>query len=123
MKKETFINLLFSIIGGLFFALGMCMCLIEEWKSFTAGIVFCVIGIIILISLLIIRFRIHGKPSINIPPRTIGLIAMGTAGTLLLGLGMSIVMVWENLLIWGIIVGIAGIATLICLIPVWKGLK
>jgi len=40
-----------------------------------------------------------------------------------LGVGMCMVMVWEGLLVWGIIVGIIGILLLLCLIPVCKGLK
>ena len=123
MKKENFINLLLGTVGGMFFALGMCMCLLPEWNAFTAGVVFCIIGIITLIGLLIFRMRLHKKPMKKLSPRTIGIAAMGTVGVLLLGLGMSMVMVWEGLLIWGIIVGMAGIITLICLIPIWKGLN
>ena len=112
MKKENFINLLLGTVGGMFFALGMCMCLLPEWNAFTAGVVFCIIGIITLIGLLIFRMRLHKKPMKKLSPRTIGIAAMGTVGVLLLGLGMSMVMVWEGLLIWGIIVGMAGIITL-----------
>ena len=34
MKKSTFINLLVGVVGGLLFALGMCMCLLPEWNAF-----------------------------------------------------------------------------------------
>jgi len=37
--------------------------------------------------------------------------------------GMCMCMVWEGLLIGGVMVGTAGIVALICLIPLCKGLK
>ena len=36
--------------------------------------------------------------------------------------GMCMVMVWENLLIPGVLVGLTGILLLLCLIPLCKGL-
>jgi len=42
---------------------------------------------------------------------------------LTLGVGMCMVMVWEGLMIWGIVVGLIGIVLLLCLIPVCVGLK
>lgn len=44
MKKENFVTLVMSTIGGLFFALGMCMAMISEWNAFKPGVV---MGIII----------------------------------------------------------------------------
>lgn len=54
---------------------------------------------------------------------TIGGILLGIVGALTLGVGMCMVMVWEGLMIWGIIVGVVGIILLLCLIPLCKGLK
>ena len=39
------------------------------------------------------------------------------------GVGMCMTMVWEGLLVWGIVVGLIGIVLLLCLIPLCKGLK
>lgn len=39
MKKSNFIALILGTIGTVFFALGMCMALIEEWGMFRQGIV------------------------------------------------------------------------------------
>ena len=36
MKKSAFVNLMIGTVGGLLFALGMCMCLLPEWNAFTA---------------------------------------------------------------------------------------
>ena len=35
-------------IGGLVFAIGMCMCLLPEWNLFTTGVVTAIIGFIML---------------------------------------------------------------------------
>lgn len=32
MKKETLLEIILGTIGGLIFAIGMCMCLIPEWN-------------------------------------------------------------------------------------------
>ena len=36
MKKENFITLIFGILGGMLFGLGMCM--LQEWGLFREGI-------------------------------------------------------------------------------------
>lgn len=33
MKKSTFVAMILGIIGGILFALGMCMALIPEWNG------------------------------------------------------------------------------------------
>lgn len=42
---------------------------------------------------------------------------------LVFGLGMCMVMVFEGMMIWGILVGIIGIVLLLCLIPMFFGWK
>lgn len=123
MKKENFITLILGTIGGLLFALGMCMCLLPEWDAFTPGVVVAAIGAVVLIIMLITRRMMLGKPAVKVNGKTIGKIALGTVGALTLGVGMCMTMVWEGLMIWGIIVGIVGIIILLCLIPLCKGLK
>lgn len=48
---------------------------------------------------------------------------MSVIGGLIFALGMCMTMVWEGLMIWGIVVGIVGIVLLLCLIPMIKGIK
>ena len=38
MKKDTLSEIILGTIGGLNFAVGMCMCLIPEWNLFNAGV-------------------------------------------------------------------------------------
>ena len=122
MKKENFFTLIFSVIGGLAFALGMCMCLLPEWDAFTAGVILAAIGGVVLIATFIVRRIALGKPALKINPKTVGKIAFGVLGALVLGVGMCMVMVFD-MMILGIFVGLAGIILLLCLIPMCVGLK
>ncbi|MDE5782380.1 MAG: hypothetical protein K2I03_13035 [Lachnospiraceae bacterium] len=124
MTKKNFITLILSTIGGVLFAIGMCMCLLPEWNAFTQGVVVAVIGAVVLAAMVIIRRKMEGKSVVvKLSGKTIGGILLGFVGTLTLGAGMCMVMVWEGLMIWGIIVGVVGIILLLCLIPFCKGLK
>ena len=54
--------------------------------------------------------------------RILGKVLFAALGALTLGVGMCMVMVWEGLLIPGVLVGLVGIILLLCLIPLCKGL-
>ena len=122
MKKKNFITLIMSTVGGLLFALGMCMGLIPEWNTFWQGIVIGVVGAVILLAMVFVRRKMEGKPAIVLNGKAIGTTLLGVFGAIVFGVGMCMVMVWD-MLVWGIIVGIVGIILLLCLIPVIKGLK
>ena len=124
MKKENFVTLILGTIGDILFAIGMCMCLLPEWNAFTQGVVVAAVGAVVLLAMFLVRRKMEGKPVIvKLSGKTIGGILLGIAGALMLGVGMCMVMVWEGLMIWGIIVGVVGIILLLCLIPLCKGLK
>ena len=122
MKKSTFITMLLGTLGGLLFALGMCMTLIKEWNTFAPGLVFGILGLIVLVITLLEWREIEGKPKMAVDQRTMGAILIGVIGAMLLGLGMSLVMVWGHFII-GIVLGIIGILILMCMLPVLKGFK
>lgn len=123
MSKKNFISLILGTVGGILFALGMCMAMIPEWNAFTQGIVVGCIGAVILIVMLLVRRKMEGKPVIvKLSGKTIGTIVLGVAGALVLGVGMCMVMVWD-MLVWGVVVGLVGIVLLLCLIPLIKGIK
>ena len=44
MEKKNFITLVLGTVGGLLFALGMCMCLLPEWNMFNTGVICAAIG-------------------------------------------------------------------------------
>lgn len=123
MKKENFVTLIMGTIGGILFALGMCMCMVSEWNAFRQGIVVGAAGIVVLLIMLAVRRKMQGKPAIKLNGKAVGTVILGIVGALTLGVGMCMTMVWQGLLVPGIIVGLVGIVLLLCLIPICKGLK
>ncbi len=122
MKKKDFVTLIMSVVGGILFALGMCMALLPEWGAMTQGIVIGAVGLVVLVVMLLVRRKMDGKPAIVFNGRTIGITLFAIISAVVLGVGMCMVMVW-NMMVPGIVVGIVGIVLLLCLIPVCKGLK
>ena len=122
MKKSTFVAMILGTIGGILFALGMCMGLIEEWNARNEGIIMGVIGLVVLLVMAAVWRKMENKQPIKLSGKTIGATLIGIVGALLLGVGMCLTMVWSNMIV-GIIVGIIGIVVLLCLIPFIKGLK
>ncbi|MDE6580365.1 MAG: hypothetical protein K2K41_07520 [Ruminiclostridium sp.] len=123
MKKKNFVTLILSTVGGLIFALGMCMCLLPEWNAFTQGVIAASVGAVILLIMAAVRRKMSGKHIIvKVSGKTVGIIALSIVGTLILGVGMCMTMVWD-MMILGIVVGIVGIIALLCLIPICRGLK
>lgn len=123
MAKKNFISLILGTIGGILFALGMCMALIPEWDAFSQGVVLGCVGAVILIVMLLVRRKMEGKPMVvKLNGKTVGSIVLGAAGALVLGVGMCMTMVW-SMMIPGVLVGLAGIVLLLCLIPLVKGIQ
>ena len=122
MKKSSFTAMILGTIGGLLFALGMCMTLIPEWDSFKPGVIMGVAGIVVLLIMVFVWRKMEKKPPLKISGKTIMTVLIGVVGALLLGTGMYFVTVVERMVI-GILIGIAGIVILLCLIPFIKGLK
>ena len=122
MKKKIFVSMIMGAVGGILFALGMCMCLLPEWNAFTQGVVVAAVGLVVLLIMLIVRRKMEGKPAIHLNGKAIATVFLGILGALVLGVGMCMAMIW-NMLVWGIVVGIVGIVLLLCLIPICKGLK
>mgnify|MGYP000546393855 FL=1 len=122
MKKKDFVTLILSTIGGILFALGMCMALLPEWGAMRQGIVIGVVGAVVLLAMVPVRRRMDGKPAIVFSGKAIGTTLLGIAGAIALGVGMCMTMIW-NMMLPGIAVGIVGIVLLLCLIPVIKGLQ
>ncbi len=122
MKKKDFVTLLLSTVGGILFALGMCMALLPEWGAMTQGVVIGVVGLLVLAVMLMVRRKIDGKPAIVFNGKAIATTLFGVLATVIFGVGMCMVMIWE-IMVPGIIIGIVGIVLLLCLIPICKGLK
>lgn len=122
MKKSTFVAMILGTVGGILFALGMCMALIPEWNAFKPGVVMGVIGAAVLLVMVFVWRKMENKEPIKLSGKTIGATLLGIVGALLLGIGMCLTMVWSHM-VAGIVIGIVGIVVFICLIPFIRGLK
>lgn len=114
--------MILGTVGGILFALGMCMALIPEWNAFRPGVIMGVTGAIVLLIMVAVWRKMENKAPIKLSGKIIGATLIGIAGALLLGIGMCLTMVFSHMAA-GIVVGIAGIVVLICLVPFIKGLE
>lgn len=122
MKKSSFVAMMMGTVSSVLFALGMCMALIPEWNALKPGIIFGCVGLFLgFITLIVWRKMEHKKP-IHINGKTVLTVAVGVAGALALGVGMCFSMVWGKMVL-GVVIGLVGILTLLCLIPLTKGIK
>lgn len=122
MKKSNFAAMILGTISCIFFALGMCMAMIEEWNMFKPGIVLGCVGLVLALITVLVWRKMENKAPIKITGKAVLTTVIGVVGALALGVGMCFCMVWNNM-IPGIIIGLIGIMVLMCLIPVCKGLK
>ena len=122
MKKSTFTAMILGTMGGILFALGMCMALIPEWNALKQGVIMGTAGAVVLLITAVVWRKMEHKEPIKLSGKTVCAVLIGIAGALLLGVGMCLTMVWSHMVV-GIIVGVIGIVVLLCLIPFIKGLK
>ena len=87
MKKKDFVTLILGTIGGILFALGMCMALLPAWGVFRQGVAVGAAGTLVLAAMLVVRRKMDGKPAILWNARTVGITLLGVVGALGLGLG------------------------------------
>ena len=127
MKKETLLEIILGTIGGLVFAIGLTMCLIPEWDLFKVGVVVAILGFIILLCIIPVYRKNHPKKEHG--PINWGILftwIIGIVGALVMGFGMSKVMVGDpsktDLLI-GIIAGIIGLLICVFNYPIYSYLK
>lgn len=122
MRKKDFVTLILGTVGGLMFALGLCMTLLPQWNAFKEGIVFTAVGLLVELATGLICRKMEGKPAIQINGKIIGAVVLGIVGSLAVGLGLCMVLVWE-MLVPGIVAGIVGIVLMLCIIPMLNGLS
>ena len=127
MKKETLLEIILGTIGGLIFAIGMCMCLIPEWDLFTPGVVVGIIGFIILLCIIPVYRKSHPKKTHG--PINFGIVltwTIGVIGSLIMGFGMSKIMVGETTstdMIVGLVTGIVGLIICVLNYPIYAYIK
>lgn len=121
MKKSNFVALILGTVGGVFFALGMCMALLPEWGMETQGVVCGVIGLVVLLTALLIWRKMEHKAPIKLSGKTLLSVFVGVLGALLFGVGMCLCLMDPGKLVVGIIVGVVGMVVLLMLILLLKG--
>ena len=122
MKKSSFVALILGTASGVLFALGMCMALLPEWNAFKEGVIFGGIGIVLGIITLLLWCKMENKKLPKMNGKNFFRIIYGIIAVLVLGVGMCMCLVWQQI-VWGTLIGLLGIIMLIALIPMIKGIK
>ena len=129
MKKETLLEIILGTIGGLIFAIGMCMCLIPEWNMFRTGVVVTIIGFIVLLGIIPVYRVAHPKKEKEHKPINWGIVltwTVGVIGALIMGFGMSKILVGDastSDMIIGMITGVVGLVICALNYPVYAYIK
>lgn len=122
MKRNNYIAMLSWIASGFLFAIGMSEVLAPEFGTFNSGIALGLSGIILALVTWIVWRRASGKEGIRLSLKKVCEILLGIIGTLTFGAGMCFSMIWNRISI-GIVISLAGIALLLSLIPIVKGIE
>ena len=127
MKRDTLIEIILGTVGGLVFAIGMCMCLMPEWNLFKAGVITAIIGFVLLLCIIPIYRKEHPKKSRGpINWELITVFGIGIIGLLLMGFGMSKIMVGipeTTDMIVGLITGVIGLLICVLNYPIYTYIK
>lgn len=127
MKKETLLQIILGTVGGLVFAIGMSMSLLPEWDLFIEGVIVSIIGFIVLLCIIPIYRKNHPrKPHGPINWGLVLTFVVGIIGSLVMGFGMSKVMVGEassSDMLVGIITGVIGLLVCVLNYPVYSYTK
>ena len=122
MKKSSFVALVMGTVSGVLFALGMCMALLPEWDSFTEGVIFGAVGMVLGVITALVWCKMENKKMPKISGKNVFRTIYAIIAVLVLDLGLCMCLVWQQI-IWGTLVGLLGIIMLISLIPMIKGIR
>ncbi|MDD3206754.1 MAG: hypothetical protein PHS74_13695 [Lachnospiraceae bacterium] len=122
MKKSNFVALVMGTISGVFFSLGMCMAMLPDWNAFRPGVIMGCVGILMALITVAVWRKMEHKDPIKITGKAVLTAMVSIIGTLGLGVGMCMTMVWSHT-VAGIVIGLVGIVVLLMLIPICKGVK
>lgn len=128
MKKETLLEIILGTVGGLVFAIGMCMCLVTEWNMLKVGVGVSIVGFLILLGIIPVYRKTHPRKKRG--PINWGLVlawGIGVVGALIMGFGMSKILVEgqkETIdIIVGMVTGVVGLITCVLNYPIYSYIK
>lgn len=122
MKKSTFVALIMGFISVSLISLGLCMALLQSWDMVKEGITCSVVGAVIAIATIFIWRKMENKALVKLTQKGVVGIVISVAGAMAFGMGLCLAMAYNNL-VWGIIIGLAGVSIMLCLIPHIVGFK
>lgn len=122
MKKSSFVTLVLGIFSALVLGSGMSMAILPDSGLYNQGVIVGCLGIIFSLITVIVHRKMTNKPKINLSLKTVGIALVAIIGVIIFGGGLSLTMVF-NQLVFGTILAIIGIMALLSLIPLSKGLK
>lgn len=122
MKKSSYVAMILGGMSFILFALGVCMTLIPSWNQFALGIGFGAAGIFLAICTTFLWRHLTHKTPIRCTKKMIAIGCLSIVGVLVLGYGMCLSMVWNDM-VSGILIGLVGIILLFLLIPLTKGIQ
>ena len=103
------------------------MCLIPEWNLFKAGVITAVIGFLILLCIIPIYRKEHPRKTHGpINWGMVGVFTVGVVGSLLMGFGMSRIMVGTpstSDMIVGLVTGVVGLLICVLNYPIYAYIK
>lgn len=76
MKKSNFVAMILGTIGGILFALGMCMTLIPEWNASRSGVVMGVVGAVVLLAMVLVWRKMEIKRQLKYRAKLSGLFSL-----------------------------------------------
>lgn len=113
-------------IGGLVFALWMCMCLIAEWNAFVPGVIAIIIGAILLLALFPVYRKDHPKytrKKKSLDKHVVTAVCIGILAMFLLGVEMCLTLTNSENMMLDIVLGVIGLIGCILNFPIYQYLK
>ena len=105
------------------------MCLLPEWNMFTAGVITTIIGFVILLCIIPVYKTSHPKEEKEYKPINWGIVltwTVGVVGALIMGFGMSKILVGNAStpdMVVGLITGVVGLVICVLNYPVYAYIK
>ena len=117
MKKGTLIEIILANIGGLFFAIGLCLLCISGWNLFSFGIVLTLIGIFNLVAIIPLYKNLYKLEKMKWRKVFIRFVVFTIA--LIIGFGITQIISKQNIIL-GIVIWAVGLIISVLSYPTYQ---